>query len=75
MEDAPIVLICGHCGNKTVFEKCGAYSYNYHLPAGYEVEVTQFVLSHSKKLADMAGQLRQIRSLGAYEKLSRYEQD
>ena len=44
MEDAPIALICRHCGNKTVFEKCGAYSYDYHLPAGYEVEVTEFVL-------------------------------
>ena len=44
MEDAPIVLICRHCGNKTVFEKYGAYSYDYHLPSGYEVEVTEWVL-------------------------------
>jgi Domain of unknown function (DUF4145) len=44
LEDAPIVLICRHCGNKTVFEKYGDYSYDYHLPSGYEVEVTQFVL-------------------------------
>ncbi len=44
MEDAPLVLICRHCGNKTVFEKCGAYSYDYHLLSGYEVEVTEIVL-------------------------------
>jgi hypothetical protein len=44
LEEAPIVMICRHCGNKTVFEKCGAYSYEYHLPSGYEVEVTEFVL-------------------------------
>src|SRR5258708_15104504 len=44
MEDVPIILICGHCGNKTVFERCGNYSYENHLPSGYEVEVTEWVL-------------------------------
>src|SRR5205814_2075740 len=44
MPDAPIVMLCGHCGNKTTFERHGEYSYEYHLPSGYEVEVSEFVL-------------------------------
>ncbi|HVB20946.1 MAG TPA: DUF4145 domain-containing protein [Ktedonobacteraceae bacterium] len=44
MEEVPIVLVCGHCGNRTIFDRCGAYSHDYHLPSGYEVEATEWVL-------------------------------
>ena len=44
MQDVQIMMLCGHCGNKTVVRRQGAYCHEDHSPNEYTAEVTEWVL-------------------------------